>query len=394
MGIVIAVGIMSGTSADGVDAVLIELESLSRRHTPRVLAHAYRPFPAAIRETLLRTAELGTREIAELHFSLAELYAKTARSLRGFRRADVCGMHGQTIWHAPPPARPPCTLQIGSSALLAQRLGLPVAGDLRGADLALGGQGAPIVPFAHWFFTPASKAPRLVVNFGGICNLTYVARRLEDVRAYDVGPGMMLSDAFAHAATGGRLAYDRDGAVSRAGRVIDRIVDDIASHPFVRRRPPKSTGREDFGRHFFEPRFRRYRQHPKADVARSLLAGTARILALTVERDPRIDPDLREVLLSGGGAKNPVLVDEVRRRFPRAHVELAGSGVFAPQHHEPAAMALIAARTLARLPSSLAAVTGASRPAILGHVHWPTSVHAQTTKRTGPRKTARPRSRG
>jgi anhydro-N-acetylmuramic acid kinase len=282
-------------------------------------------------------------------------------------------MHGQTIWHAPPPSRPACTLQIGSSAVLAQRLGMPVVGDLRGADVALGGQGAPIVPFAHWFFTPAARCPRLVVNFGGICNVTYVARRVEDVRAYDVGPGMMLSDAYAAAVTRGRLAFDENGRLSRGGRVLDRLVGEIAAHPFVRRAPPKSTGREDFGRHFFEPIFRRYRRAPRADVARSLLAATARILRDAVLRDRNIGGDVPEILLSGGGAKNPVLVDLVRGEFPRARVEVVRAGVFLPVHHEAAAMALIAARTSKRLPSALVAVTGAEKPAILGHVHVPTS---------------------
>ena len=372
MDVVIAVGVMSGTSADGIDAIAIRLASVVRRHTPRVLGHVHRSYPAAVRDDLLRPHALDARRIAELHFLLPRFYANAVRALGDFRRADVCGMHGQTLWHAPPPARPACTLQVGSSAVLAQALGIPVVGDLRGADIAVGGQGAPIVPFAHWFFTPASACPRLVVNFGGICNLTYVTRRIDEVLAYDVGPGMMLSDAFAHRSTRGRLSYDRNGELSREGRVIDRLVADIAAHPFVKRRPPKSTGREDFGPHFFEPLFERYRRARPADVARSLLAATAHVLHVSVERDRRIGANLGEVLLSGGGGKNPVLAAEVRTRFPRATVRVAVDGVLAPEHHEPAAMALIAARTAAGFPSSLPAVTGAPWPVILGHIHRPT----------------------
>jgi anhydro-N-acetylmuramic acid kinase len=196
---------------------------------------------------------------------------------------------------------------------------------------------------------------------------------VDDVRAYDVGPGMMLSDAFAARATRGRWSYDRGGALSRGGRVIERVVDEIAGHPFVRRRAPKSTGREDFGRHFFEPLFRRHRRERPADVARSLLAATARVLRLTIAKDADLPRDIRQIVLSGGGAMNPVLVEEVRACFPSARVAVARSGVFAPDHHEPAAMALIAARTYRGLPSGLPAVTGATRPAILGHVHVPTA---------------------
>jgi anhydro-N-acetylmuramic acid kinase len=373
MGVVIAAGVMSGTSADGVDAILIELASATRRHTPRVLAHVHRAYPPSVRDALLHPSRLDVRRIAELHFELPRLYAKAVRALPGAERATVCGMHGQTVWHAPPPLRPACTLQIGSSAALAQWLEIPVVGDLRGADVALGGQGAPIVPFAHWFFSPAAACPRLVVNFGGICNFTYVAKNMGDVFAYDVGPGMMLSDAFAHATSNGRLSFDRNGVLSRSGRVVERVVAEIAAHPFVRRKPPKSTGREDFGRHFFEPIFRRHRRVPAADMARSVLAATARILRSAVERDPRIR-SLCELLLSGGGGKNPILVEEVRSCFPDAIVRVARDGVFAPVHHEAAAMALIAARTMRGLPSALPAVTGATQAAILGHVHAPASL--------------------
>lgn len=381
MDVVIAIGVMSGTSADGIDAVMLELASVSRRHAPRVVGHVHRAFPPAVRDDLLRPAELGVARIAELHFVLPRLYARAVRALRGWRRAAVCGMHGQTVWHAPPPRRPGCTLQIGSSAVLAQELGIAVVGDLRAADVAVGGQGAPIVPFSHWFFTPASACPRLVVNFGGICNLTYVTKSLDGVLAYDVGPGMMLSDAFAERATAGRLGYDRNGELSRSGKIIERLVADVTAHPFVARRPPKSTGREDFGRHFFEPLLQRYRHARTADVARSLLAATANILRLSVERDRRIDPGLREVLLSGGGGKNPVLAAEVRARFPGAIVRVAVEGVFAPEHHEAAAMALIGARTTKGLPSSLPAVTGAPWPVILGHVHRPTYAPPSASKR-------------
>ena len=181
---------------------------------------------------------------------------------------------------------------------------------------------------------------------------------------------MMLSDAFASLSTRGRLAFNRDGVLSRPGVVVEAVVRDVLAHPFVRRRPPKSTGREDFGRHFFEPLFRRHRRVAASDMARSLLAATARVLCLTASRDRRIQ-GLKEIVLSGGGAEIRCWSDEVTRCFPETKVLVVTSGVFAPACHEPAAMALIAARTLSRLPSSLPAVTGASRPAILGHVAWP-----------------------
>jgi anhydro-N-acetylmuramic acid kinase len=367
---VIAAGVMSGTSADGVDAVLLELRSLRRRHAPRVLGHVHRAYSRSLQEELLQPEKLGVSRIAELGFELARIYARAVRALDPHGRAEVCGMHGQTVWHAPR-SRTPCTLQLGSSAALAQWLAIPVVGDLRGADVALGGQGAPIAPFAHWFFTPAARAPRLIVNFGGIANITYVGEREDEIVAYDVGPGMMLSDAFAATARGGRKRYDRNGVMSRAGRVLPAIVDDVLAHPFIARRPPKSTGREEFGRDFYAPLFAHYRRACAADVARSLLSATAQALHHAVRSDRRLPDDPPELLLCGGGAYNPVLVSEVGACFPRSRVRVVDDGVFAPAHHEPSAMALIAARTLAGLPSSVVSVTGASRAATLGHVHRP-----------------------
>jgi anhydro-N-acetylmuramic acid kinase len=371
----IAIGVMSGTSCDGIDAVAIELASLVRPHRPRVLGHVYRPYPAALREELLAPERLILSRVAELHFQLAELYAKAVLGLRDAARARCCGLHGQTVWHAPRTgrARVGATLQIGSSAVLAQRTSLPVVGDLRSADVALGGQGAPIVPIAHWFFTAAERAPQVVVNLGGICNFTYVSHDPRRVVAYDVGPGLMLSDAFAREATAGRLAFDRDGVLSRGGQPIPELIEALARHPFVRRAPPKSTGREDFGAAFASQLFRRHRRASERDVAYSLLAATVRVLGEALAGDPRVRDRFSRVTLTGGGASNPTLVALARRQFPHATVEVARDGVLAPRHHEPAAMALIAARTLAGLPSAMPSVTGAARPAILGHIHWPSS---------------------
>jgi anhydro-N-acetylmuramic acid kinase len=368
----ISIGIMSGTSCDGVDAIAIRLRSLAEPHTPLVLDHAHEPFPPAVRERLLHPEALSTPELAELHYLLPEIYARAVKRLGGYEAAACCGMHGQTLWHAPPSKAPsvPATLQIGSSAVLAQRLGLPVVGDLRGADIALGGEGAPIVPFAHWFFTSQADKPRLIVNFGGIANLTYVAEDADAVSGYDVGPGMMISDAHASASTGGALAFDRDGDLSRGGRLIPELVAEILSHPFIERAPPKSTGREDFGERFYGPILKRYAAREAADVAYSLLAATAGALRRAVAMDPRAGA-AREVVLTGGGARNPALVRLVEESLPGVKVTVYREGVLSPDHHEPAAVALIAARTLAGLPSSLPRVTGARRAARLGHVHWP-----------------------
>jgi anhydro-N-acetylmuramic acid kinase len=365
------IGIMSGTSCDGADAVLLELASASEPHEPEVLAHAFEPYPEDVRRDLLAPDRLSVPRLAELHYALPEIYARAAKRLPGYDAAACCGMHGQTLWHAPRSsgAAIPCTLQIGVPGVLAERLGVPVVSDFRAADVARGGEGAPIVPFSHWFFTTAANRPRVYVNFGGIANLTYVGPTPDDVRGWDVGPAMMISDAHAAQASNGALDCDREGALSASGALIPELVAAITSHPFLSRMPPKSTGREDFGEAFFAPILARFADRKSAAVATSILAATARGLADAILRDP-LASAAKSVVLTGRGAKNPTLVRWVKELLPGRDVRVVTTGVFAPSCHEPAAMALFAARTMAGLTSSLPAVTGAREAARLGSVSW------------------------
>lgn len=363
-----AIGIMSGTSADGIDAILLELESVEARHTPKVLASVHTAYPTEVRRELVRPEALSLSRIAELHHELPLLYAEAVTALPDHGSAIVVGMHGQTVFHRPPSQNPrvPCTLQIGSTAVLAERIGLPVVGDMRSADLAWGGEGAPIVPFAHWFFTPPERAGTLVVNVGGIANVTHVAPRAEDVTAEDIGPGMMIVDALVSATTGGDASYDVDGRFSREGQVIPAIVARILAHPFFARPRPRTTGREDFGGEFVDALRAEFASASGSDLLRSAIEATA----LSIENAAR-ERNATAVLLTGGGALNPTLVEAVGAHAAGRSVSVAEEGVFAPSHHEPAAMALIAARTWSGLPSNLPAVTGAARAVVLGHVCRP-----------------------
>lgn len=366
-----SVGIMSGTSGDGIDVVLLELDSVHDRHEARILDRAHAPFDAALQAELTNPSALSLARLSELNAELPRRYAKAVRLLDGWERCSIVGMHGQTVWHGPPSAGPrtPNTLQIGSSSILAEALGKPVVGDLRSADMFHGGEGAPIVPFAHWFFTPASESGRLVVNIGGIANVTYVTAELEDVVGYDIGPGMMIADFLARRMSSGDLDYDRDGVLSHGGKVVQGVVDYVFAHPFFQKPPPRSTGREDFGSDYAERLRERFDNLPERDLMCSVLAVTARTIARTAAGELS---DVREVLLTGGGANNPTLT-RLTRDLLALPVRRAERGVFAASCHEPAAIALIAARTLAGLPSSLPRVTGASRACVLGHLAYPTA---------------------
>lgn len=365
------IGIMSGTSGDGVDAVLLELDSVHVRHEPRVLDLVHVPFEPALQAELTNPTTLSLARLSELHAELPRRYAEAVQKLDAWQRAAVVGMHGQTVWHGPPSAgaRTPNTLQIGSSSVLAAALDKPVVADLRAADMFHGGEGAPIVPFAHWFFTPASEAGRLVVNIGGIANITHVTDELDDVVGYDIGPGMMIADFLARRFSSGDLEFDRNGVLSHGGKVVESVVDYVLAHPFFQKPPPRSTGREDFGREYAERLLERFDDVPERDLMCSVLAVTARSIARTAAGERQ---GVREVLLTGGGAKNPTLMRLTSELLPMP-TRRAEDGVFAASCHEPAAIALIAARTLAGLPSSLPRVTGASRACVLGHIAYPFS---------------------
>lgn len=366
-----AIGLMSGTSCDGVDALLLELEHLDHRHAPRVLGHVHHPFPLALQEQLRAPERLRMPEISALGYLLAQRYADAVRELPQWRTAEVCGMHGQTVWHRPPSqagGERSHTLQLGSSVVLAHALGLPVVGDMRAADLALGGEGAPIAPLAHWMFTPPEHVGRLVVNVGGIANVTLVTEDRHDVLASDVGPGMMITDALARHVTDGAHAYDHDGALSRAGQPIAAAVQQVLAHPFFSRPVPRSTGREDFGEATVAALLARFGEAAGADLLASSVEATARAIVRAATDDLH---GVTEIVLTGGGALHPGLVARIRALAAPCPVVVHDEGPLAPQHHEPAAMALIAARTLHRLPSSLPRVTGARAPAVLGHIAWP-----------------------
>ncbi len=365
-----AIGLMSGTSGDGVDAVMLELGDLQTRHEPEVLGHAHVPFDDALRSELTAPEKLTVSRIAELNFLLPGHYAEAVKRLPAWDTADVVGMHGQTIWHAPPSRSPhiPCTLQIGSSAVLATELGLPVVGDMRCADVARGGEGAPIIPFAHWFFCPEGSPTRLVVNIGGIANYTCVTPEVQDVRASDLGPGMMITDALSRHISSGTESFDHDGKLSAGGTSHPAFVEAVLEHPFFERPLPRSTGREDFGHAYVETLLDRFDCLTGPDLLASSVDATAAAIVRAAQRDA---PDVSTVILTGGGALHPKLRPFVSKRAPALDVQVATEGVLAPMHHEPAGMALIGARTLARLPSSVPQVTGASAPSVLGHVCFP-----------------------
>jgi anhydro-N-acetylmuramic acid kinase len=365
----LAIGIMSGTSGDGVDAALVEVDAEGR--VADAIAHRHTPFPPDVRERVLAAAagsatRSNARAVALLHAELGDRYSDAAAALiadTGVRPA-VIGLHGQTIAHFPAER---ATLQIGDAARVAVRTGVTVVSDFRSADIAAGGEGAPLTPFAdHILF--ASGAPRVIVNIGGIANVTLLPDGERDhVSGFDAGPGNMVIDLVAR--TGGR-EYDKDGEGARRGRVIDPALEAALRHPYFARRAPKSTGREEFGLPFAEDFLARVRAGGGSldDALATATELTARTIAEAIRG---MGTKWQDVLVGGGGAANPALMDALRRHVAPIPVRATDEVGIPTAAREAVAFALLAVYRLRGLPNTLPRVTGARRAVSAGAVHQP-----------------------
>jgi anhydro-N-acetylmuramic acid kinase len=364
-----AIGIMSGTSADGIDAVAATVSWTG--DTPRVDLHEHVavPFTADLREQILRAVSgvATVPELAMLHGTLGDLYAEVAMGLAKSHGADVIGLHGQTVAHLPASR---VTLQIGDAARVAVRTGVPVVSDLRSADMAAGGEGAPLTPFAdHVLF--ASGAPRIVLNLGGIANVTLIPDADPDhVRGFDTGPGNMVLDTIART-TGER--YDRDGAGAKRGRVVEEAIEAVLSHPFFARRGPRSAGREEFGGRFALDLERDVRDRGGSyeDALATATELTARTVAEAIRAETPPDVRWRDVLVGGGGAANPALMDALRRALAPIQVRSTDEAGVPAEAREALAFSILAAYRIRGLPNTLPKVTGATRAVSAGAVHQP-----------------------
>ena len=376
------VGLMSGTSADGIDAVVAEIAGSGSQLRARVLAHVHQPFSPAMRQRILHLCLHGTvAEICEMNFVLGEQFARTA--LAAIRRAkrkpgDIAGIgsHGQTIHHLPN-ARTPSTLQIGEAAVIAERTGITTVADFRVRDMAAGGEGAPLVPYADWaLFTDQTK-PRIVQNIGGIGNLTFLPPRaeLDGVIAFDTGPGNMVMDALVTALSQGRQTFDRGGRWAARGRVSEELLAELMTHPFLRRRPPKTTGREEFGEGFVQRMLesgRRLRLRPE-DMVATATAFTAESIADAYKRFvfPKLTLGERgtlQVILGGGGAKNPTLRRILAARIGLPELLTHEDFGIANAAKEALAFAILAHETLHGQPGNVPTATGARRAVVLGKI--------------------------
>jgi anhydro-N-acetylmuramic acid kinase len=377
----LALGIMSGTSADGIDVALVRISDRAAKLENFVAL----PFPARVRNAILRLGEgraTTTGEISQLNFLLGEAFAEAAlAACRKFRvrpsQITLIGSHGQTVFHQGAPTRfcgrrVASTLQIGEPSVIAARTRITTVGDFRPADMAAGGQGAPLVPFVDHMLYRDARIGRAALNIGGIANVTVIPRAAEigDVFAFDVGPGNMVIDALVRHFTRGRKAFDRNAEMAGRGKVLPGLLEALLQDRYFVKPPPKTAGREQYG----EAYVRRVLAHRDArraraeDVIRTATILTALSIVDAFHRFVSERAKVSELIVSGGGAHNPLLMAQIEAGLPGIRLSTSDEFGVPGDAKEAFAFALLGWETLHRRPANVPGATGARRAVVLGKV--------------------------
>jgi len=383
----LVLGLMSGTSADGIDAALARISGAPPQLDAKLLGHTSSRFPAALRQEILRIAEqqpIIAGELSQLNFRLGEVFAEAAlAACRHFRvsprRITLIGSHGQTIFHQGKPVpyfgrATASTLQIGEPSVIAARTGITTVGDFRPADMAVGGQGAPLVPYADYLLYRDAKLGRVSLNLGGIANVTVIpaAARPAKIFAFDTGPANMLIDALVAHFTRGRQRYDKEARLAQQGRAIPALLDELMRDPYLKLAPPKSTGREYYGQAYLKGVLalgKKHRAEPN-DLIRAATIFTALSVVDALNRFVLGRTKIDQLIVSGGGAYNPLILAQLSAALGNIEI-VTSSRLGVPEEAKEAfAFALMAYETFHQRPSNLPNATGARRPAILGKISY------------------------
>jgi anhydro-N-acetylmuramic acid kinase len=372
-------GLMTGTSGDGIDAVVVRIKGTGPGLAIKLITQKHVPFSPLFRTRLL-DEHLNVKDVCRLNFEMGELLATAALGVMEQAKAvdvevDFIASHGQTVAHMPPPRNEYVgTLQIGEPAVIAERTGLLVVSDFRKRDMAAGGQGAPLVPYADWMLWRRRKDQRTVLclNLGGIANYTVVTPRLEDVAAFDTGPCNMVIDGAVRLLTGGAQQMDPDGEASSRGIVIDEFYRYLMEHPYFDKVPPKSTGREDFGEEvYLRDALAARREQPFEDLVATVTAASATSIVQAYERFIKPNHDIDHVVCGGGGIKNLALMKRIRQGFGDIPVYQCDQFGIPFNAREAIAFAILGNETMCGLPSNVPQATGAKCSAMLGNITLP-----------------------
>ncbi len=370
----LVIGLMSGTSADGVDAALVRIHGCGLETGIELLGYASTPYPVRLRDALLGLAHGSVAELCRLNFSVGEAFAEASLALLEQCNVapddvDLIGSHGQTVCHVPRSSGDVAsTLQIGEGDVIAERLGVPVVSDFRTRDIAAGGEGAPLSAYVDYLLFRREGPPRALLNLGGIANVTVLSSAIESVFAFDTGPANMPLDETVRVLTQGDEHFDRDGRMAATGRIDENLLRKLMEHPYLQQPLPKTTGRSTFGVDFVLPLLRAKGNQRGVDVLATLTAFTAHSIRHAFEEYvlPRVQP--LEIVVSGGGLKNHTLMAHLRRLFPKWRIASSADSGLDPDAKEAVIFAVLANETIHGVPNNLPGATGARWPTVLGKV--------------------------
>jgi len=370
----LVVGLMSGTSADGIDAALVEIEGNYLDTVVKLLAFDMTPYPNGVAEAVRNLHAGTTQQVCEMNFRLGDLFADAA--LNVIRKAgnktsdvDLIGSHGQTIYHMPdaePPRR--STLQVAEPSVIAEKTGIVTVADFRVRDVAAGGFGAPLIPYADFLLFRDPGRVRALQNIGGIGNVTVVTPSIEGVFAFDTGPGNILIDEFVRSMTDNRKQFDEGGSLARDGKVEEEVLGNLLEHPYFETPPPKTTGREVFGADLVRKLISATPPDHQGDMLATLTAFTARSIKISYDRFVFPRTRIDEIILSGGGSRNNYLVESIRALFEPIPVWLSDEFGIPADAKEAIGFAILANETISGNPSNIPSATGAARPVVLGKI--------------------------
>lgn len=377
------IGLISGTSTDGVDAALVKITGRGLHSRLRLVRFATYPYPRELQAQLVRLTHDGrVEDLSRLNVYVGELFARAAiriakEAALPLNRIDLIGSHGQTICHQPEPRKMGgmkirSTLQIGEPSVIAERTGITTVADFRPRDMAAGGEGAPLTPYLHYILFHHLRRPRLIVNIGGISNVTYLpsVKGLSSLLAFDAGPGNMLIDGIIQHRTNGRKTMDRGGEMARRGRIHERLLSELLRHPFLNQRPPKTTGRELFGQAMIERVVRRAKvlKLSPSDLLATVTAFTARAIAQAYEQFILPKGGVDEVIVGGGGTRNPTLMQFLQEAFGPIPVFTFEKFDLDSRALEAMAFALFAYGTMQGEPNNVPSATGAKWAVMMGKI--------------------------
>ena len=379
------IGLMSGTSCDGIDACLVKITGNGLSTEVDIIGFETYPYGNEIRESILKTScnETGTVEnICQLNFILGKLFADAARQIAEklsvpLSEIDIVGSHGQTIYHISSlkvsnDKKVRSTLQIGEPSVIAQETGVTTVADFRTGDIAAGGEGAPLVPYADFVLFGRGGSGRAIQNIGGISNVTFLPEdgSIKEIIAFDNGPGNMIIDRFAEIITDGRLKYDRNGELASKGRLNQDLLERLCTHPYLSKPPPKSTGREDFGIQFSDGLYKELRQDNMDvhDAIATITAFTAKAISDSYRKLIQSCCKIDEVIVSGGGVSNPVLFQYLKDYLVDISIRKIDDFGIPSGAKEALAFAIIANETVSGNPCNVPSATGAKESVVLGKI--------------------------